>query len=101
MCCCPCPESYPAPCLVCADQTKPKCCDKQASLEFWDYLKNRLKQLQLDIPIEMRPTSIFRTKANCLRVCQRGLILLVYPEGVWYHSVLILVSRAAQIGVGK
>lgn len=72
--------------FLCADQTKPKCCDKAASLEAWDYLKNRLKELQLDIPIETRPTSIFRTKANCLRVCQQGPILLVYPDGVWYHS---------------
>jgi (2Fe-2S) ferredoxin len=72
--------------FLCADQTKPKCCDKTASLEAWDYLKNRLKELKLDIPVEDRPTTIFRTKANCLRVCQQGPILLVYPEGVWYHS---------------
>jgi len=72
--------------FLCADQTKPKCCDKEASLDAWNYLKNRLKELKLDIPIEERPTSVFRTKANCLRVCQQGPILLVYPEGVWYHS---------------
>jgi len=29
---------------------------------------------------------IFRTKANCLRVCKQGPIAVVYPEGVWYHS---------------
>jgi len=28
----------------------------------------------------------FEAKANCLRVCQKGPILLVYPKGVWYHS---------------
>ena len=72
--------------FLCADQTKPKCCDKAASLEAWDYLKNRLKELKLDIPTEDRPSTIFRTKANCLRVCLKGPILLVYPDGVWYHS---------------
>jgi (2Fe-2S) ferredoxin len=72
--------------FLCADQTNPKCCDKAASLEAWDYLKNRLKELHLDVPIASRPTSVFRTKANCLRVCLRGPIMLVYPEGVWYHS---------------
>jgi len=72
--------------FLCADQTKPKCCDKAASLEAWDYLKNRLKALGLDLPVAERPWSVFRTKANCLRVCQRGPILLVYPDGVWYHS---------------
>lgn len=72
--------------FICADQTKPKCCDKAESIVAWDYLKNRLKELGLDRPSDQRPTSIFRTKANCLRVCHRGPILLVYPEGVWYHS---------------
>ncbi|MFM7579438.1 MAG: ferredoxin, partial [Microcystaceae cyanobacterium] len=28
--------------FLCCDQTKPKCCDKAASLEAWDYLKRRL-----------------------------------------------------------
>ena len=72
--------------LICADQTIPKCCDKAASLAAWDYLKNRLKELKLDIPTAEQPASIFRTKVHCLRVCQRGPILLVYPDGVWYHS---------------
>lgn len=52
----------------------------------WDYLKNRLKELQLDQPTATRPDCIFRTKANCLRVCLQGPILVVYPDGVWYHS---------------
>lgn len=72
--------------FLCTDQTKPKCCDKATSLEAWDYLKKRLKELRLDIPTEVRPTCVFRTKANCLQVCQQGPILLVYPDGIWYHS---------------
>lgn len=72
--------------LICADQTKPKCCSKAAGLEAWDYLKQRLKELKLDTPTAERPSCIFRTKANCLRVCQQGPIVVVYPDGVWYHS---------------
>jgi (2Fe-2S) ferredoxin len=72
--------------FICADQTNPQCCSKEVSLEAWDYLKKRLKELKLDRPIPDRQTSIFRTKANCLRVCQQGPILVVYPDGVWYHS---------------
>lgn len=72
--------------LICADQTVPKCCEKAASLEAWTYLKKRLKELQLDVPTPERPGYIFRTKANCLRVCQQGPILIVYPDGVWYAS---------------
>jgi len=72
--------------FICADQTVPKCCEKEESLIAWNYLKKRLKALKLDVPVNEYSTFIFRTKANCLRVCQKGPILLVYPEGVWYHS---------------
>lgn len=81
--------------FLCADQTKPKCCTKEVGLEAWNYLKKRLKELQLDEPTlglpetqESGETSayVFRTKANCLRVCCQGPILVVYPDGVWYHS---------------
>lgn len=72
--------------FICADQTVPKCCDKAASIVAWNYLKKRLKELKLDSPTSERPGCIFRTKANCLRVCHQGPILVVYPDGVWYHS---------------
>lgn len=69
--------------FLCADQTDAKCCAKEASLESWEYLKKRLKDLGL---AGGRDSSVFRTKANCLRVCLHGPIAVVYPEGVWYHS---------------
>ncbi|PMB33594.1 ferredoxin [Fischerella thermalis BR2B] len=72
--------------FICADQTLPKCCSKQASLEAWEYLKKRLKELRLDVPQQERPSCIFRTKANCLRVCCSGPIMVVYPDGVWYRQ---------------
>jgi len=65
--------------FLCADQTKPICCQKEVSLKAWDYLKRRIKELDLE-------TQIFRTKTNCLRVCEHGPILVVYPDAVWYHS---------------
>jgi (2Fe-2S) ferredoxin len=64
--------------FLCCDQTNPKCCQYEMGLESWEYLKHRLKELEL--------THIFRTKANCLRICMQGPIAVVYPEGVWYHS---------------
>jgi (2Fe-2S) ferredoxin len=73
--------------FICADQTKPICCSKEAGIAAWNYLKKRLHELHLDQPTAERPSCIFRTKANCLRVCDRGAILVVYPDGVWYHSV--------------
>ena len=68
--------------FLCADQTEAKCCAEEAGLESWDYLKNRLKELGL---VGAQP-QVFRTKANCLRVCLRGPVAVVYPEGTWYHS---------------
>ena len=67
--------------FLCADQTKPKCCDKAVGLESWEYLKRRLKELKL-----VGEGGIYRTKANCLNICQQGPIAVVYPEGTWYHS---------------
>lgn len=69
--------------FLCADQTEPKCCAKDAGMLSWEFLKNRLKELGL--ATGPRP-GIFRTKANCLRVCLHGPVAVVYPDGVWYHS---------------
>ena len=71
--------------FICADQTKPKCCDKGESIAAWNYLKTRLKELKLD-RVSSETSHIFRTKANCLRVCNQGPILVVYPDGVWYRN---------------
>jgi (2Fe-2S) ferredoxin len=75
-------EKYKRHIFLCADQSEPKCCDKEAGLRSWDYLKSRLKELKLAGPNPL----VYRTKANCLRVCVRGPISVVYPEGTWYHS---------------
>jgi len=68
--------------FLCCDQTNPKCAPKEAGLESWEYLKRRLAELGL---LE-GAHCVYRTKANCLRICERGPIAVVYPEGVWYHS---------------
>lgn len=68
--------------FLCADQSKPKCCSKESGLESWVFLKNRLKELEL---VGVFP-EVFRSKANCLRACVNGPIVIVYPEGTWYHS---------------
>jgi (2Fe-2S) ferredoxin len=75
--------------FLCCDQTKPKCCDKDASNVSWEYLKSRLKQLT----IQGKPAvySIARTKANCLQVCNNGPIAVVYPEGTWYKACTLAV----------
>jgi (2Fe-2S) ferredoxin len=65
--------------FLCAEQTTPKCCDKERGVAAWDFLKKRLSELGLS-----NQGGILRTKANCLRICEGGPIALVYPEGAWY-----------------
>lgn len=68
--------------FLCSEPTEAKCCTREAGAEAWAFLKRRLKELGL---VGAEP-HVFRTKANCLRVCVHGPIAVVYPEGVWYHS---------------
>jgi (2Fe-2S) ferredoxin len=75
-------EKYRRHIFLCADQTEPHCCAKEAGLEAWEFLKKRLKELGLSGPEPL----VYRSKVNCLRVCTHGPIAVVYPEGVWYHS---------------
>jgi len=67
--------------FLCADQTEPKCSRKEQSLEAWSYLKRRLGELGLT-----GEGGVYRTKANCLRICMLGPVAVVYPDQVWYHS---------------
>ena len=67
--------------LLCCDQRKPKCSTREASLESWEFLKRRLRELGL-----AAGGGVYRTKANCLQVCMAGPVALVYPDGIWYRS---------------
>jgi (2Fe-2S) ferredoxin len=75
-------ERYRRHIFLCADQSEPRCASKEKGLASWEYLKRRLKELRL---VEPEPL-VYRSKVNCFRVCARGPIAVVYPEGVWYHS---------------
>ncbi|MDP9237132.1 MAG: hypothetical protein M3P30_06990 [Chloroflexota bacterium] len=68
--------------FLCADQTEPKCAPRERTLRAWEYLKRRLFELGLTAGGAI----VYRTKANCLRMCAQGPIAVVYPEGTWYHS---------------
>jgi (2Fe-2S) ferredoxin len=68
--------------FLCADPTEAKCCPRAQGIASWEFLKQRLKELDLVGPEPL----VFRTKANCLRICVSGPIAVVYPEGIWYHS---------------
>jgi (2Fe-2S) ferredoxin len=75
-------EKFKRHIFLCTDASEPKCCPREQSLASWEFLKARLKELNLVGPNPL----VYRSKANCLRVCTQGPVAVVYPEGVWYHS---------------
>lgn len=90
--------------FLCAEQTTPRCSTYEESGVVWNHLKARLKALgAASAPPRWRTTpdfepvapgdgSLLRTKVDCLRICENGPIAVVYPEGVWYHSVTVEVA---------
>jgi (2Fe-2S) ferredoxin len=69
--------------FLCSDSENPKCCTMGDATDSWNYLKRRLQELNL-----VGSGGIYRTKVSCLRICEKGPIAVVYPEGTWYHSCL-------------
>lgn len=67
--------------FLCADQSKAKCCQHEDSMKSWKFLKKRIDELNKNVGAHL-----YRSKVNCLRVCQQGPIAVVYPDAVWYHS---------------
>ena len=73
--------------LLCATPSKALCCpDPAVGIASW----NRLKQLVRELGLEdaARPDGlVLRSKADCLRICAEGPILLIWPDGVIYAGV--------------
>lgn len=67
--------------FLCAEPQKGECCPREVGAPAWKFLKKRLRELNLD-----RDGGIARTKADCLKICAKGPIAVVWPDGVWYHS---------------
>jgi (2Fe-2S) ferredoxin len=62
-----------------------ECCSAEVGMAAWEALKKALKDRNLSLSVG--PNACYRTKVQCLRVCCDGPILVVYPEGTYYHGM--------------
>jgi (2Fe-2S) ferredoxin len=56
-------------------------CAPDTNQEIYKELKAELKELKVD------QVTVRRSQASCFGICEGGPILVVYPEGTWYHHV--------------
>jgi (2Fe-2S) ferredoxin len=63
--------------------TGPTCCTPEQGLAAWEALKQAIK----DHGLGAGPSACYRTKVGCLRICQQGPTVVVYPEGTWYSGM--------------
>ena len=66
--------------FVCAG---PDCCSAEQGQATWEYVKRRMKELNITGP----DGPFYRTRVHCLRICTGGPVAVVYPEGTWYRDV--------------
>lgn len=84
-------ESIERQIFLCGISEKQKCCSREEGKAAWQFLKMRLKQLNLVGPKRTEKDGasaggIQRAKADCLQICAAGPIAVVWPDRVWYHS---------------
>ena len=68
--------------FLCAISEKQKCCSREDGKAAWSFLKRRMKELKL----VGRDATVQRSKADCLQICAKGPVAVVWPDNVWYHS---------------
>ena len=78
------PPYYARHIFFCCNQREPgtDCCASQGAEAAADHCKQRLKELGLHGPGQVRVS-----RAGCLGRCSAAPVAVVYPEGVWYSYV--------------
>jgi (2Fe-2S) ferredoxin len=73
--------------LLCATPTKALCSpDPRIGAASWETLKRLVRERGLEDP--SRPGGIvLRSKADCLRICCEGPVLLIWPDGIVYGGI--------------
>ena len=70
--------------FFCCNQREPgaNCCNNHGAQDLRDYAKNKVKALGLASEGKVRIN-----QAGCLDRCDKGPVLVVYPEAVWYTYI--------------
>ena len=58
------------------------CCARHGAQKMRDYLKQRVKEQGLSGPGGVRVNT-----AGCMDRCDKGPVIVIYPEAVWYTFV--------------
>lgn len=58
------------------------CCGEHGTQNLRDYLKRRVKELGLAGPGGIRVNT-----SGCLDRCEKGPVMVVYPQDVWYTFI--------------
>lgn len=56
---------------------KSDCCASKGSEDLAKYMKDKIKSLGIE--------GVRVNKAGCLGRCKLGKVMVIYPEGLWYH----------------
>ena len=73
--------------LLCATPAKALCSpDPAVGVESWNTLKRLVREWGLEDP-SRADGIVLRSKADCLRICAEGPVLLIWPEGIVYGGV--------------
>ena len=70
--------------FFCCNQREPgaNCCNNHGAQDLRDYAKKKVKALGLAGEGKVRIN-----QAGCLDRCDKGPVLVVYPEAVWYTFI--------------
>lgn len=70
--------------FFCTNQREPgeMCCNNHNAAGMRDYCKDRVKALCDKIPENVRINS-----AGCLDRCDKGPVMVIYPEATWYTYI--------------
>ena len=77
-------ERYEKHIFVCQNEREPEnpkgCCKSKGSEEVFRAFRKQLADLGLKERFKA-------SKAGCLANCEKGVTVVVYPEGVWYQKI--------------